>query len=431
MRKFLILTLKEIKELLTPQMILPLIITVFLFMFVGQLVGSQSEKLKAEKTTVALVDADKSGYSKLVKESLIKKGYRIREYHSGIEEAIAREREQGGSLLLYIPSSFSENLISGKPGRLKIYVFLRSFSYVSVQRASEIKAVIMGINEYFSYQLLSSSLSSSELKPDFLKNPVRFDEFVQIGSRQAGGSAEAIIAFVSNQSSFVPIIMTIVIIFSAQSVASAIAAEKENKTLETLLASPVKRSSIALSKMLASGLIAVLAALLYLVGFRAYVNSLTGMEGQVQFSREMAEMAAELGLKLTTIDYVWLGLTIFASIMVALGLAIILGSFADSVKSVQATITPLMVLILIPYLLTLFVDVALLPVWARLLLQAIPFTHTLQAVQNLFFSRYDLVLFGLAYQFVLFLILLAYINRLFHTDRILTSGFKLKIEKRG
>ena len=431
MRKFFTLTLKEIKELLTPQMILPLVITVFLFMFIGQLVGSQSEKLKAEKITVALVDADRSSYSELVKESLVKKGYRIREYRSGIKEAVVRERKEGGSLLLYVPSNFSQNLTSGKPGRLEIHVFLRSFSFVSVQRASEIKAVIMGINEYLSYQLLASNLSVLSLKPDFLKNPVRFSEYVQIGGRQASGSTEAIIAFVSNQSSFVPIIMTIVIIFSAQSVATAIAAEKENKTLETLLASPVKRSSIALSKMLASGLIAVLAALLYLVGFRAYLNSLTGVEGQVQFSREMAKMAAELSLRLSAVDYIWLGMSMFVSIMVALGLAIILGSFTDSVKSVQSTITPLMVLILIPYLLTLFVDIALLPGWARLLLLAIPFTHTLQAIQNLFFSRYDLVLSGLVYQSILFLVLLAYINRLFHTDRILTSGLKLRLRKRG
>jgi ABC-2 type transport system permease protein len=430
MKKFFVLTLKETKGLFTPQMILPLVITVFIFMFIGQLVSSQSENLKNERIKVALIDADKSSYSKLVKESLLKNNYEVVTYHFSLREAIKKKQKEVGSLLIYIPAGFSENLISGSPGRIKIYVFLPSFSFIGVQKVSKVKGVILGINEYLSYQLLASKLQSKNLKPDFLKNPIRFDEFVRIGEKQATGSAEAVMAFVSNQSSFVPIILTVVIIFSAQAVATAIAAEKEDKTLETLLAAPVGRSSIALSKMLASGLLAVVAALFYLVGFRTYLNSLTGLEGQIKFSKEIARLATELGLKLSFTDYIWLGLLIFASIMVALAIAIILGSYAESVKAVQSIITPLMVMILIPYLLTLFIDISLLPKWVNLLIMAIPFTQTLQAVQNLFFSRYELVGYGLIYQFAVFFVLLIYISRLFQTDRILTSRVGLKRSKR-
>jgi len=53
-------------------------------------------------------------------------------------------------------------------------------------------------------------------------------------------------------------------------VAVAVATEKENKTLETLLSMPIKRSYIASSKMIAGGIVSLLMALIYIVGFNFY-----------------------------------------------------------------------------------------------------------------------------------------------------------------
>ena len=74
----------------------------------------------------------------------------------------------------------------------------------------------------------------------------------------------------------------------------------------------------------------------------------------------------QLGLTFGPSDYALLGLTLFAGILVALSIAIILGAFAESVKSVQALLTPLMVLLLVPYFLTLFLDLSDLPDAARM-----------------------------------------------------------------
>ncbi|MCX7831579.1 MAG: ABC transporter permease [Actinobacteria bacterium] len=425
MRKFLTLTIKEIRELLTPQMILPLIITVFIFMFIGQLIGSQAKTTGQEKTRVAFIDKDRSQISEFVKKALEKQNFKVIEYNADVNKAILLERKKQGSLLVFIPENFSENIEIGKNGEVKIYIFLPSFSFAGVQKASKIKAVIQGINEVISNNLIKSSTVQRGLKTDFLKNPVRFKEYVQIGNKQAQGSSELIISFVSNQSAFIPIIMTVVIIISSQSVATAIAAEKENKTLETLLASPVSRSAIALSKMFASGLVALLVAIFYIFGFRYYMNSIMESDMNARFGAEMSRIIEQLNLKLSASDYVLLGLMIFLSVMVALAISIILGSFTDNVKSVQAVITPIMILVLIPYLLTLFVDLTSLPKWAYLLVYLIPFTHTLQAVQNLFFSRYELILIGMGYQLVLFLALLYVIRMMFHSDRILTTRIKM------
>lgn len=426
MKKFLVLTLKEIKELLTPQMIIPLVITVVLFMFIGQVVGSQSKAIEKEKVRVAVIDQDSSNLSAFLKSQLSKQGFKVITYKDSVSKALKREIKAGGNFLIFIPAGFEEKILEGNQGKIKIYVSLPSFSFAGVQKASKLKLVISGINEAISSNLISGKTGLNLLQVNYLKTPVKFDEYVKIGSKQAKGSAEAIISFVSNQGAFLPIIMTIVIIFSSQAVATAIAAEKENKTLETLLASPVSRTAIALSKMLASGLIALLAAVFYLFGFRTYISSLTTSSAGNAFNAEMAKIAEQLGLKLSAFDYFLLGIMIFSSVMVALALSIILGSFTDSVKSVQSVITPLMVLILIPYLLTLFVDLNYLPEWARILVYSIPFTHTLQAVQNLFFSRYDLVLFGILYQLLLFGALLYFVSEIFKSDRILTMKIRFK-----
>jgi ABC-2 type transport system permease protein len=426
MRKFFLLSIKELRELMTPQMILPLVISIFIFMFIGQVVVSQTEKIEKEKASIGVLNEDGSELSNLLIDELRKQDFKVKVYRTSLKEALEDELKRGGSFVIKIPEDFEKRILSGKQGEIELYTYLSSFSYAGVQKASKVKAVIMTVNEIISSSLLAGKLELNLNEIQQVKNPVKFKEVVQIGKIKAEGSSEAVLGFVSTQGSFIPIILTVVIVFSAQSVAAAIASEKENKTLETLLAAPVSRTAIALSKMFASAIVALLAAVLYIFGFRYYISKLASVEMGVKMGAELSKIASRLNLQLSALDYFLLGLMIFLSIMVALGIAIILGSFTDSVKSVQAVITPLMILILIPYLLTLFTDIETLPNSLKLFVYAIPFTHSLLSMQNLFFHRYDIVLFGILYQAVLFSILLVIVRSIFSTDRILTMKVSFK-----
>lgn len=426
MKKFFLLSLKELKELLTLQMILPLVISIFIFMFIGQVVGSQTEKIEKGKATIGVLNKDGSELSDLLIEQLKKQNFKIKVYRSSLKEALENELKRGGGFVIKIPDDFEEKILSGKQGEIELYTYLSSFSYAGVQKASKVKAVIISVNEIISSSLLSEKLKLNFKEIQQVKNPVKFKEIVQIGKIRAEGSSEAVLGFVSTQGSFIPIILTVVIIFSSQSVAAAIASEKENKTLETLLAAPVSRTSIALSKMFASATVALFAAVLYIFGFRYYLSKLTSVEMGVKIGAEFSKVASKLNLQLSTLDYILLGIMIFLSIMVALGISIILGSFTDSVKSVQAVITPLMILILIPYLLTLFTDIESLPKYFKVFVYLIPFTHSLLSMQNLFFRRYDIIFYGIIYQAVLFSILLFIVRSIFSTDRILTMKVAFK-----
>lgn len=73
----------------------------------------------------------------------------------------------------------------------------------------------------------------------------------------------------------VPIIMFVLIMFSAQMILSAISNEKIDKTLETLLSAPVSRLSVLASKMLAAGVVAALQVVVYMFGMSKMTGGLT------------------------------------------------------------------------------------------------------------------------------------------------------------
>ena len=57
----------------------------------------------------------------------------------------------------------------------------------------------------------------------------------------------------------IPIVLFVIIMYSAQMVITAVAMEKQDKTLETLLTVPIPRTSVVTSKMLAGGIVGLMA----------------------------------------------------------------------------------------------------------------------------------------------------------------------------
>jgi ABC-2 type transport system permease protein len=67
-----------------------------------------------------------------------------------------------------------------------------------------------------------------------------------------------------------------VIVVASQMVATAIATEKENKTLETLLSAPVSRKTVVSAKLLGAGIAALIFAGIYMIGLNFYTKGLMG-----------------------------------------------------------------------------------------------------------------------------------------------------------
>jgi len=99
---------------------------------------------------------------------------------------------------------------------------------------------------------------------------------------------------------------------------------------------------------------------------------------------------------------------------------VILGALASDIKSAQTAVMPLMFSLLIPYMMTMFTDINSFSLPLRLLIYAIPFTHTFIANSNMIFDNLPLYFGGLAYQLLFLIVIMFFAVKLFSGDRIFT-----------
>jgi len=428
MRKFMVLLRKELGELLTPQMLVPIAVTILMFAFIGNIVSGQDGT--AATRTVIVVDQDTSTASALVIGAIEQVGFTADVRVDGdVSAAVAelKSKDATSRLLVVIPEGFGQRLSDVEQPTIVTYSALHNLSVTGSQEVSALKGAIASVSEAVSAQMLAEKVGTSDLEA--LKNPLTVDEHVIVGDKEAAASPDLISGFISQQTTFIPIILFIVTIFASQMVATTIANEKENKTLETLLAVPVARSALVGAKMLAAGAVALLLAGAYMIGLRYYMNGLQAGLGGADMGS--SSVLTELGLNLGVGDYALLGLTLFFAILAAISIALILGAFAENVRAVQSLLTPLMLMLMLPYFLVLFLDIDTISPALRLLVYAIPFSHPFMAGPNLFLGNYGMVWAGIAYEFVWFVVFLILAARIFSSDRILTMKLDLGKKRRG
>jgi ABC-2 type transport system permease protein len=310
---------------------------------------------------------------------------------------------------------------------METYSFLRSFSIVGSRTSVILGSVISALNNYISDDFLKKKIP--DFSPEKLKKPVRSKDFVIIKGRMAEGSASSIAGFISNQSLFIPIILMMIIIYSSQMVISAIAMEKQNKTLETLLTVPISRTSIVTTKMLASAVVGLISAVIYMFGFSYYMSGFMGDVRQQVASEGLGRVIQELGLAPTANSYLILGISLFLAILCALAMATILGVLAEDYRSAQSLIMPVIFLVMIPYFLSFFSDIKNLSLPVKLFVWAIPFSHPFLTTQNLLLENYTAVFGGIVYMLVFFIFLIAIAARIFSTDRVLTMKLRFRRKK--
>lgn len=427
MKKFFVLVKKEIKELLTIQMILPLIIMVIVFGFIGQIMSKETAKI-AEPQPILLLNQDTQDSLDVISNILKKNNFVVSVFDKNdVSVAITEARDKRIPVLMVIPENFSQGLNDFQPQQLSVYKVVQNFSLMASTRYSMIDQVVKNINSYFSDEWIKEGAKAAE--PEVLKNPVGTKEFVSIDDKVANVPFSLVLGFIQKQTTFIPIVLFLVIIMAAQMVAMTVANEKENKTFEILLSSPVSRKTIIFAKLVGAGIVALLFAATYMIGFKYYMQGMTGGALSGGAADGIASSLQALGVVVTPMGYVLLGLSLFLGVLVALAISIILGILADSVKSVQAVTTPLMVFILLPYLLINFTDFSTLASAAKWLIYAIPFSHPFLAVENLMTQNYVSIMIGIAYQAAIFLFFVVLATKIFLSDKVLTLKLNFKRKK--
>lgn len=150
----------------------------------------------------------------------------------------------------------------------------------------------------------------------------------------------------------------------------SIAGEKERGTIATLLVTPVKRSELATGKILSLSVIGLLGGVSSFIGTMLAIPKMLG--GAAGGSMDAGVYGG--------MDYVMTLLVILSTVLVIIGVISILSGFAKSVKEAGALATPLMIIVMVVGVMSMFGDGA--P--SATYLYLIPFYNSVQCLNGIF-----------------------------------------------
>lgn len=169
-------------------------------------------------------------------------------------------------------------------------------------------------------------------------------------------------------SSMMPMLLMIFLFSGCTSTApESIAGEKERGTIATLLITPLKRSDLALGKICALSIIALLSGISSTIGTLLSMPTLMQMEG-------------DLGAAYSPVHYLALCLVILSTVLFLVACISLISAFAKTIKEAQTYVTPLMILAMVVGVTAMFGGGANTHLWAYF----IPFYSSVQAMVGIF-----------------------------------------------
>jgi ABC-2 type transport system permease protein len=411
---------KEIKELLTPSTFAVILVVTILFGSMGKLIGV-AKKAAKKRPVIALIDNDQSDLSIYITSFLKKKAQLVYLGNSskvGFKKVKASKK---GVAVVIIPKGFHQRLLKGEKGFIKIDWIMRGAGLMDTISSGILEHTLNKMNKEISRFLIDSSSAKMSLSSKLILNPTIKLETTYYKHKEIRALSPSKIAQVLiSQSITIPVAVMIIIMLGGSMVITSMGLEKENKTLETLLTLPVSRSNIVLGKIMGSAVVGLIMAAFYMVGFKFYISSL--QSGSIDL--------ALLGLDLQIFDYILVGISLFASLLFGLSMAMLLGIMAKDYKSAQVLTYPIMAMAMVPMFLIMYKDFDTVSMAMKVVLFIIPFSHPMMAMRHLSLDNYLLVILGIVYSFAATGVLIAMIVKIFKTDKLITGIMKFNRGKK-
>lgn len=206
-------------------------------------------------------------------------------------------------------------------------------------------------------------------------------------------------------SGLLPMLIMTFIFSGCQSVApESIAGEKERGTIATLLVTPVKRSALALGKIISLSAIALMAGVSSFLGTILSLPAMMG--GEVEIS----------AVSYTVTDYLLLLLVIISTVLVIVSVISIISANAKSVKEATTAMAPFMLVIIV---------ISILPMMGMAsenkALYFIPLYNSVQAMTGIFGFKADIVmsLVAVAINIVAAGILTMVLTKMFGSEKVM------------
>ena len=418
LKGFTTILVKELKELmrdpkiLVGMIVLPLIMFPILGLVMGYAV--QTAQSEAQKATLLVVDNDNNGtwsnaFVRYLNSTMNAEVVKNLSPQNIVDQGLLAK--YNSSMFLEIPAGFSTNLTRHAAGEwnvtgmVNVYgVFNGGGGIFSGIAGTAVTAVVGGFNRAVAPDMVAVSQSS-----------------IIKGQIEQGVDASTLSSLMLSQSIALPITIMIMLTYAMQIAATSVAMEKEEKTLETLLTTPVDRFAILMGKVSSTIIVAGAASIAVLVGYNYMIGSIsTGIAGNLGGSVDLVA----LGLVPSVGGYILLGISLFFTLLSALALAVIMSAFSENVRGAQALVGYVYPLIFIPSLALVYLDVNSLPLAIKAIFYAIPYSHPIIAAKAVITGDYGIVVFGIVYVAIFTVVIMYIASRLFATEKILTAKLR-------
>ncbi len=422
---------KELSELLNKQMLLGLLGTLVLIIMMGVIMTNTMTESLESSGELHIIDYDDTEFTRSVISALEEDGYEVEVSQLVVKELYTVMEENGWKEAVLIRDGFTEQVLEqGIAGEVSSLTMLNSTTSMDMMMSGSTST------DAFTAKV-KKMLMSEHLGEDmeFLAKPVEVIPWTYANHNEAQIDSYVLVNSLSLFDRLMPLILFMLIVLTAQTIITAVAAEKTDKTLETLLASPVPRSHVIGAKMLAALIVAVIYALSYGMGFLiTMLMTVSGTGEGIDLGEAMTDMAM-LNQAVETLELqipAWGWVMVIAELVLTIGIAlmssIILGALVQDAKSSQNASLPILVCAMLPYILSMISDIRQMEGVTQILMYAIPFTHTFIATSCLRFHDMGLLCGGLLYQIIFLVLMTVAALKLYQSD-ILFIGMPKRAKK--
>ncbi len=211
-------------------------------------------------------------------------------------------------------------------------------------------------------------------------------------------------------SKLLPMLIIMMLFSGTMAIApSSIAGEKERGTIATLLVTPMKRSELALGKIVSLSSIALLSG----------ISSFIGIALSLPKMISAGDDSIDIPFNYTTNDYIALLLVILASVLVMASAVSLLSALAKDVKNAGTMVTPFMLVVMLAGLLPMFQTGTA----QNLGIYLIPFYNAIEVMADIFAHsmRWSTVLVTLVSDIAYTGIAVYGLTRMFNSEKIMFS----------
>lgn len=415
---------KELSELLNKQMLMGLMVSFILIIMLSSVMTSTVSGTLESLGEVHIIDLDQTEFTQQVIAELEKENYTVKTISDDrAYEFILSEQDWNDAALF--PAGMTELLCNQhQPCQIDSITVLKTTSAMNIAFAESTSAdyAAAAVKKVLSENYLTEDLA-------FLENPVSSVGYTVANGKSVQADSAVLVSSLSMFDQLMPLVLFLLIVLTSQTIITAVAAEKTDKTLETLLASPVSRMTIIGAKMLAALITALIYAVVYGAGF--FIAMLSNVDRTAEavdigeaFTALISTQDAihTLGLQISFLGWVGVIVQLLLTVGIALTASMILGGLVEDTKGSQTASLPILVFAMFPYVLSMVSDIRNMD-GMKYLLYCIPFTHTFIATGCLRFHDTGLFFGGMLYQVIFLAGIIFAALKLYQSDILFTHRF--------